>query len=101
MEFSQAKFTQREVITALLRHGSIREGIWMLACDYTFFPTNALVEATKERNGGMFVCVTAIGLQRVVPGQVMGDSIVTVDAAEVNPALAVFPGGGTGSSAPN
>lgn len=82
-EVQEHVFEHKELVEALIKHKSIREGLWMLTVRFGLSATN--VERTGDSgniNPAAIVPVLNVGIRRT-------DTMtsLTVDAAEVNPAV--------------
>jgi hypothetical protein len=81
---NQFTWTYKELIALMIKAAGIHEGRWTVLHNYGFVPGN-FGPSNDQMSPGVIVALTAIGIQREVPGAVPPSSLV-VDAAEVNPA---------------
>jgi hypothetical protein len=83
-EPSQFTWTHKELVTLLIKAQGIHEGRWFLMMNFS--TTGAtLGPSDNEMNPGLMIAITAVGIQRQLPGQNFPAPLL-VDAAEVNPA---------------
>ena len=84
VDVGQYNFTYEEVVTALIKHLDLNEGLWTLNVNFRFEGKNIRkdAESTKLALGfiGMMDRIGLIRATKSTPG-------LTVDAAKVNPKL--------------
>jgi hypothetical protein len=87
-EASTYSFDLKEVVTALIKHQGIHDGVWILAIEFNFGA--ALVGPTKEgARPSAFVQVNKLQLARQT--EISEEQSPGVNAAEVNPTTPAAP----------
>jgi hypothetical protein len=79
-EATQYVFKHKELVTMLIKHQGLHEGIWQLQITFGFAATNA-GPSKEELSPAAVVQVQSIGINKVTE-----ETGLTVDAAQVNPA---------------
>lgn len=84
VDISQYNFSYEDVVTALIKHLDINDGLWALNLNFKFEAKNFRKETNSPTvSPGFYGLIQHVGISRVtksIPG-------LTVDAAKVNPKL--------------
>jgi hypothetical protein len=82
VDVTNYNFTYEEVVTALIRHLDVNEGLWALSAKFNFEVKNLRADASSPKMSpgfmGVMRNVSLVRVSQSIPG-------LTVDAAKVNP----------------
>lgn len=82
-EANQFLFSNKELLSILIREADVHEGRWLLMAVFNFGATN-IGPSSDQLAPGAVVAISRIGIQRAEDNTPIE---LTVDAAEANPAI--------------
>ena len=78
-EATQYAFSHKELVTMLVKHQHLHEGIWQLQFNFGFGAAN-IGPSPADLNPAALVPVMSVGISKVTE-----ETNLTIDAAKVNP----------------